>query len=89
MTQQEQRTVIKDFHILISTDILARDAGVQVPLVINYDLPIEKEIYIRRIGVKCVVINFITIEDLPMLREIEDFYSTRLNELPVDIESLL
>ena len=64
--------------MLITTDLLARGIDVQqVSLVINYDLPTNRENYIHRIGRggrfgrKGVAINFVTTEDVRMLRDIE------------------
>ncbi|GMC39584.1 unnamed protein product [Saccharomyces cerevisiae] len=83
-------------RILISTDLLARGIDVQqVSLVINYDLPANKENYIHRIGRggrfgrKGVAINFVTNEDVGAMRELEKFYSTQIEELPSDIATLL
>ena len=57
-------------RVLITTDLLARGIDVQqVSLVINYDLPTNRENYIHRIGRggrfgrKGVAINFVTDED--------------------------
>ena len=65
-------------RVLITTDLLARGIDVQqVSLVINYDLPTNRENYIHRIGRggrfgrKGVAINFVTTEDVRMLRDIE------------------
>lgn len=65
-------------RVLITTDLLARGIDVQqVSLVINYDLPTNRENYIHRIGRggrfgrKGVAINFVTNEDVRMLRDIE------------------
>ncbi|CAI4547217.1 BFH_collapsed_G0034270.mRNA.1.CDS.1 [Saccharomyces cerevisiae] len=94
-------TIMKEFRsgssrILISTDLLARGIDVQqVSLVINYDLPANKENYIHRIGRggrfgrKGVAINFVTNEDVGAMRELEKFYSTQIEELPSDIATLL
>lgn len=51
----------------------------EVPLVVNYDLPTNSKDYIYRISRKGhgVVINFVTIEDTPMLRDIESTWSLR------------
>ena len=88
LPQAERDTIMKEFRsgssrILISTDLLARGIDVQqVSLVINYDLPANKENYIHRIGRggrfgrKGVAINFVTDRDVGMMREIEKFYST-------------
>ncbi|GMF47080.1 unnamed protein product [[Candida] boidinii] len=82
-------------RILIATDLLARGIDVQqVSLVINYDLPSNKENYIHRIGRggrfgrKGVAINLLTNDDVPMLREIERFYSTQIDEMPATITDL-
>ena len=56
MTQDERKEIVKDFRdgktrILLTSDLLAR--GIDIPsvkLVINYDLPINKETYMHRIG---------------------------------------
>merc|ERR1711964_659517 len=56
MTQQERELIMKEFRsgssrVLITTDLLARGIDVQqVSLVINYDLPSNRENYIHRIG---------------------------------------
>lgn len=101
MDYTERNLVMKEFRsgktrILVATDIIARGIDVQqVSLVINYDLPRDKEKYIHRIGRsgrhgrKGVAINFITQRDVQMLREIESFYSTEVAEMPIDIATLL
>ena len=75
---------------------LIRTADVQqVSLVINFDLPTNKENYIHRIGRsgrfgrKGVAINFVTNEDVRALQEIQQFYSTLIDELPDDVATLL
>jgi translation initiation factor 4A len=97
LPQSDRDTIMKEFRsgssrILISTDLLARGIDVQqVSLVINYDLPANKENYIHRIGRggrfgrKGVAINFVTDRDVGMMREIEKFYSTQIEEMPADI----
>jgi translation initiation factor 4A len=62
-----------------------------VSLVINYDLPANRENYIHRIGRggrfgrKGVAINFVTADDVRMMREIEQFYSTQIEEMPMNV----
>lgn len=97
MDQAARELVMKEFRsgssrVLIATDLLARGIDVQqVSLVINYDLPSSKENYVHRIGRggrfgrKGVAINFVTAEDVPMLREIEKFYHTQIEEMPMDV----
>ena len=54
MEQEERNTIMHEFRsgasrILIATDLLARGIDVQqVSLVVNYDLPINRENYIHR-----------------------------------------
>ena len=54
---------------------------------INYDLPVNRENYIHRIGRsgrfgrKGVAINFVTSGDVQLLRDIEQFYSTQIDEV--------
>ena len=69
--------------MLIATDVWGRGLDVaQVSLVICYDLPLNRELYIHRIGrsgrfgKKGVAINFVTKEDVRILRDIEQYYST-------------
>ncbi|KAK7064611.1 P-loop containing nucleoside triphosphate hydrolase protein [Favolaschia claudopus] len=79
-------------RVLITTDLLARGIDVQqVSLVINYDLPTNRENYIHRIGRggrfgrKGVAINFVTTNDVAMLRDIEQFYNTQIDEMPLNV----
>ena len=101
LNTQERESILKDFkqghsRILISTDLIARGIDVQqVSLVINYDLPRDKENYIHRIGRsgrfgrKGIAINLITRDDVTFVRELEKFYSMEIQELPANIEELL
>ncbi|CAE6510746.1 unnamed protein product [Rhizoctonia solani] len=83
-------------RVLITTDVWARGIDVQqVSLVINYDLPSNRENYIHRIGRsgrfgrKGVAINFVTIDDVRILRDIEQYYSTQIDEMPVNAAELI
>ncbi|ANB12300.1 translation initiation factor eIF4A [Sugiyamaella lignohabitans] len=101
MDQAQRDTIMQEFRtgstrILISTDLLARGIDVQqVSLVINFDLPTNQENYIHRIGRggrfgrKGVAINFVTSEDIDAMREIEMFYSTQIEEMPMNIADLI
>ncbi|KAK3817681.1 MAG: P-loop containing nucleoside triphosphate hydrolase protein [Benniella sp.] len=100
MEQQQREVISKEFRsessrVLIATGLLARSIDIQqVSLVINYDLPTSKENYIHRIGrggrfgCKGVAINFVTNEDWPMLKEIEELYSVQSSEMPVNVIDL-
>jgi translation initiation factor 4A len=101
MEQKERNVIMSEFRtgssrVLITTDLLARGIDVQqVSLVINYDLPNQRETYIHRIGRsgrfgrKGVAINFVTHEDSRVLRDIEQYYQTRIEELPDYVADLI
>lgn len=101
MDQKERDVIMREFRsgssrVLITTDLLARGIDVQqVSLVINYDLPNNRENYIHRIGRggrfgrKGVAINFVTEDDKRNLRDIEQFYNTRIEEMPQDVADFI
>mmetsp|Transcript_11454 Transcript_11454/g.19415 ORF Transcript_11454/g.19415 Transcript_11454/m.19415 type:complete len:412 (-) Transcript_11454:803-2038(-) len=101
MDQRERDIIMREFRsgssrVLITTDLLARGIDVQqVSLVINFDLPTNRENYIHRIGRsgrfgrKGVAINFLTEGDVRYLRDIEQFYTTQITEMPMDVADLI
>ncbi|KAK7090401.1 eukaryotic initiation factor 4A-I-like isoform X2 [Littorina saxatilis] len=101
MDQKERDVIMREFRsgssrVLITTDLLARGIDVQqVSLVINYDLPANRENYIHRIGRggrfgrKGVAINFVTSDDIRTLHDIEQFYNTTIEEMPMNVADLL
>ncbi|WFD20538.1 RNA helicase [Malassezia caprae] len=101
MQQKERDAIMNEFRqgssrVLITTDVWARGIDVQnVSLVTNYDLPTNRENYIHRIGRsgrfgrKGVAINFVTNEDVKILRDIEQYYSTQIDEMPAKIDDLI
>ena len=100
MPFRERRTIMNDFingstRILISTDLLARGIDIQqISLVINYELPNQRENYIHRIGRsgrfgrKGTAINFITSNEIYKAQDIEKFYQTEMKELPANLDNL-
>jgi translation initiation factor 4A len=101
LEQRERDTIMRAFRtgssrVLITTDLLARGIDVQqVSLVINFDLPTNRENYIHRIGRsgrygrKGVSINFITKRDVRNLRDIEQFYNTQIEEMPTNVSDFM
>eukprot|EP00158_Paraphelidium_tribonemae_P002776 Partr_v1_DN25653_c1_g1_i3_m4712 putative (RNA) helicase len=101
MPQKERDSIMAEFRqgasrVLITTDVWARGIDVaQVSLVINYDLPTNRENYIHRIGRsgrfgrKGVAINFVKTEDIKLLRDIEQYYSTQIDEMPMNVTDIL
>ncbi len=87
----------------------------QVSLVINYDLPNSRELYIHRIGRsgrfgrKGVAISklffaskentgeiffiffldFVKNDDIRILRDIEQYYATQIDEMPMNVADLI
>ena len=107
MTQQERDVIHREFltgasRTLITTDqpsiFYIKGSGIdvqQVPLVINYDIPINREDYIHRIGRggrngrKGVAMNFLTTDDLRTFRDIETFYNTEIEEMPLNVADFI
>ncbi|KAI6243687.1 RNA helicase [Aphelenchoides fujianensis] len=112
MDQSERDLIMREFRsgssrVLISTDLLARGIDVQqVSVVINYDLPTNRENYIHRIGrsgrfgrkgvavssPKCIIvsqINFATATDYRLIKEIESYFNTQIDEMPQDLGDYL
>jgi len=100
MDKQTRDNAFNDFttgktRVLISTNLTARGIDIQqVSIVINFDLPKCVHTYLHRIGRsgrwgrKGVGINFITRRDIFKMKEIEQHYSSQINELPADLDFL-
>lgn len=100
MDPEERSKRMKDFRsgnvrVMISTDLLARGIDVQqVSLVINFELPPQRENYIHRIGRsgrfgrKGIAINIIGPEEQKALKEIETHYGTTISPLPEDLAKI-
>ena len=100
-TVNERNEIMEQFRsgtlrILLSSDLLARGIDIQqLSLVINFDLPREKETYIHRIGRsgrygrKGVAINLINDKEVEYMKHIEEFYDTKINEMPQNIADYL
>ncbi len=101
MDASERNKRMADFRkgnvrVLISTDLLARGIDVQqVSLVINFELPIQRENYVHRIGRsgrfgrKGVAVNLVCGDELSQMKEIERHYSTIVHDMPQDLSTVL
>lgn len=99
LERDERDDVYKEFcngktRVLISTNLTARGIDVQqVSKVINFDIPKNIHQYIHRIGRsgrwgrKGMGINFVTRIDIKKLKEIEQYYDTQIDELPINFEN--
>eukprot|EP00775_Hariotina_reticulata_P009405 gene9405-9569_t len=87
ITQKEREAIMAEFRagtsrVLISTDVWARGLDVQ-------------QLYIHRIGRsgrfgrKGVAINFVKSDDIKILRDIEMYYSTQIDEMPMNVAELI
>lgn len=100
MEPEERQRRMKDFRsgtvrVMISTDLLARGIDIQqISLVINFELPSQRENYIHRIGRsgrfgrKGVAINLVGPEEAKALKEIESHYGTQIVPLPEDLAKI-
>jgi len=96
ISQNQRERVLSQFRtkridVLVATDVAAR--GIDVPHithVINYDVPVNAEDYIHRIGRtgragrSGKALTFVTHGDTPQLRAIEKLVGQRLDPNPVD-----
>ncbi len=97
MSVSERKSRMQEFRsgkcrVLISTDLIARGIDVQqISVVINFELPVQRENYIHRIGRsgrygrKGASINLVTEREMRAQAEIESFYTTKINILPLDL----
>jgi translation initiation factor 4A len=95
--RRERMEAFRSGHcrVLISTDLLARGIDVQqVSLVINYELPVQRENYIHRIGRsgrfgrKGASINLVTERERRQQADIESYYNTKVHDLPATLDIL-
>ncbi len=104
MTQVERDNVVKDFRdgktrLLLTTDLLSRGIDIpQVNMVINYDLPPNKETYVHRIGrcgrfdKKGVAITMVKLSDpidTKTFNKMKHFYKMDIKEMPESIDKFL
>jgi translation initiation factor 4A len=77
------------YRVLISSNVTARGIDIQqVGTVINFDIPNCVHTYLHRIGRsgrwgrKGLAINFVTEDDVHLLKRVESHYSIEIKELP-------
>lgn len=101
MDKEERAVAFDDFkcgrsRVLISSNVTARGIDIQqVSVVVNFDVPKCVNTYLHRIGRsgrwgrKGVGINLITRRDVAKLKEIEQYYSTQISEMPNNLDCLI
>jgi len=77
----------KQFHLLVATDVAARGIDIDgLSLVINYDVPSDKDSYVHRIGRTGRAgnpgraISLVTVDDIMSLYEIEEHIGVMIPE---------
>ena len=95
-TRRMKQFIAGQTRVMIATDIIARGIDVQqISLVINYELPTNRENYVHRIGRagrygrKGTTINLLLPEEEGMMTDICEHYSMKVANLPEDISKLL
>jgi translation initiation factor 4A len=97
MERDQRQAAYNEFRtgkhrVLISSNVTARGIDIQqVSTVINFDIPKDVHTYLHRIGRsgrwgrKGLGINFASRRDWRKLKEIEEFYSTEITDLPASL----
>ncbi|KAM3241302.1 hypothetical protein ACQJBY_054361 [Aegilops geniculata] len=99
MDQHSRDVAVQDLQsgssrVLVTTDLRGANA-LQVPVVINYDLPTQPVQYLRNVrrsgqpGGIGVAISFVARADERVLSGIQRFCNTQMAELPTDVADLL
>ena len=98
MEQREREDILLGFRngkyrVLLTSDLLGRGIDVQqVSLVVNYDLPRNYDNYIHRVGRggrfgrKGIAITLVTNKEMKILRELEKYYNTHIDEMPAKFQ---
>ena len=83
----------RKIDIIVATDILARGIDIDdIRIVINYDVPRDCDDYIHRVGrtaranTKGRAITFVSEEDQPYFKRIEDFMEQEVTKIPLPTE---
>ena len=85
--------------MLLTTDLIARGIDIpQVNMVINYDLPYSKEIYVHRIGrcgrfdKKGIAISIVKnsdVSDMKNINKLINIYKINIVEMPENLDKYL
>ena len=104
MIQSERDNIVKQFRegiirILITTDLLSRGIDIcDVNMVINYDIPNNRECYVHRIGrtgrfnKKGIAITMIKMKDqldIKIYNKLKNYYKIDIKEMPPNINTYL
>lgn len=95
-TRRMKQFINGSTRVMVATDIIARGIDVQqISLVINYELPTNRENYVHRIGRagrygrKGTTINLLLPDEEAMMTDICEHYTMKVVNLPENISNLL
>jgi translation initiation factor 4A len=95
-TRRMKQFIEGSTRVMVATDIIARGIDVQqISLVINYELPTNRENYVHRIGRagrfgrKGTTINMLLPEEEGMMKEISEHYDMKVLPRPESISNLV
>jgi superfamily II DNA/RNA helicase len=100
LTQHHRNQTLEQFknskgHILVASDVAARGLDIiEMPLVINFDLPINAEDYVHRIGRtgraghQGEAFSIVTNKDSRRLKQIQDFIGSEVQEYQIVIDEI-
>ena len=83
---------LREASVLITTDVCSR--GIDMPhcvLSISYDMPRSRETYLHRVGRagrygrKAISLLLVKRDEVPIMRDMEQFFSTDITEAPLEI----
>jgi ATP-dependent RNA helicase RhlE len=95
-SQSARTRSLQDFktgrtRVLVATDIAARGLDIeQLPMVINFDMPLIAKDYIHRVGrtgragMEGQAVSLVSREEQPLLRDIQDLLDRKVEVVPVE-----
>jgi translation initiation factor 4A len=98
LSQKDRNYQMNEFktgstRILLTTDLLSRGIDIQqISMVINYEMPNDMDIYLHRsgrsgrFGRKGVCINFVFYKKQFVIKKLEEYFATLIEELPENLE---
>ena len=102
MPLKERDAILQQFRSGSSRVLISSDQGLprgldlpQVSMVICYDMPTQRELYIQRIGHlgrfgrRSVAINLVKNDEIRIIRDIERFFSIQIDEMPLNVADLI
>merc|ERR1712176_350847 len=80
------------FSVLVTTDVFPRMDVQQISVVVNFDLPVTAGDYLHRVGRSNpggIIINILSTSEVQLMKDIERYHHTAVEELPQDFMDLI